>query len=207
MSYRSFLAAFCVAMSLGAANAQAPAKQGGDPPYDPSVEKVLRSRCNGDCFRQADRCRASIKEGKASAEQCDTRAVACFVACPKCVAGYKACRTNPAGAGSILSCTLGEMNCISDDRKAHENRADLIRFGGGDGKTAEAAVVIQGARNESEGIIAELYWAARALPGWRKTKQALVRRGGRVYDRILFVSPQSGRQDIYFDVTGFFGKM
>ncbi|MBI5264766.1 MAG: hypothetical protein HY852_23470 [Bradyrhizobium sp.] len=68
-------------------------------------------------------------------------------------------------------------------------------------------MVIEGARNEDEGIVAELYWASRNRPGWRKSRQSLISFNSRQMDRISFISPDGKEAAIFFDITGFFGKM
>ena len=82
----------------------------------------------------------------------------------------------------------------------------MIRFSGGDGTAVESAVVIEGARNEDEGIVAESYWASRHHFGWRKGDQSLINHVSRQFDRITYVSPEGVEAVTFFDITAFFGK-
>ena len=68
-------------------------------------------------------------------------------------------------------------------------------------------MLIEGARNEEEGIVAESYWISRNRPGWRKGDQALINGNGRQFDRIIYASPDGKQTTIFFDITSFFGKM
>lgn len=68
-------------------------------------------------------------------------------------------------------------------------------------------MVIEGARNEEEGIVAESYWASRNRFRWRKGDQALINANSRQIDRITYISPDGTQADTFFDVTAFFGKM
>lgn len=74
-----------------------------------------------------------------------------------------------------------------------------------DGLSMERAIPIT-AESSADGIPKEYAYLRRHYPGWRRTKQALLRGGGRVYDRLTIVSPTNETRDIYFDITGFFGK-
>jgi len=173
-----------------------------------STAQMLRQRCNGECLKAAQDCRAG-KE--AAPEVCDTRAILCLVACPSCAGQYPVCRKDQpeGGAGSQLSimrCTAQVMECRAEARKKAETHGP-ITFSGGDGKTQASAVVITGARNSPEGVVAELYWAWRNRPELTKTGQALINRDGRRYDLIRNKSPDGAQVELYFDITDFFGKM
>ena len=74
-----------------------------------------------------------------------------------------------------------------------------------DGLSFERAVLIE-AESSLEGVPKEYEHLRRAYPGWRRTRQVLLRQHGRVYDRLTIVSPENETRDIYFDITGFFGK-
>jgi hypothetical protein len=196
-----FACAFILA-PLAAAAQPAPA---ANPPYDPAVSRDMSARCNSACFKAADACLADPAIAPRPAV-CDTRAVACFVSCAQCVQVYSACRTDAAKPGTPNACMLRHLTCSGDTEKAARERADLITFRGGDGSSIETAVVIGGARNENEGIVSQLYWAAMRHPDWRKNGQALLRKDGRAFDRIEY-SAKDGPHRLYFDITGFFGKL
>ncbi len=75
-----------------------------------------------------------------------------------------------------------------------------------DGRSFERAILIE-ASNTREGIAAEYDHLRRFYPGWRRTRQALLRQNGRVYDELTIVSPENETRLIYFDITNFFGRM
>jgi len=84
-----------------------------------------------------------------------------------------------------------------------------IRFSGGDASSLGQAVVIQGARGETDGVAAE-YWYVAALLGkrgvdWHLGSQALFEKNGHQYDRLDIVTGQRNRQ-FYFDITAYFGR-
>lgn len=68
-----------------------------------------------------------------------------------------------------------------------------------DGSSAEAAIPVPG-------IDAEYQWLAANRPGWRPVSQALLAGArGKHYD-IITISRDGQSQDIFFDISGFFGK-
>jgi hypothetical protein len=80
-----------------------------------------------------------------------------------------------------------------------------ITFAGGDGATPATAIIIEGAAGSSDGIASEYDWIAINRPGAQVTGQALVQDGDKVYDLLTLQS--GGRtEEIYFDITGFFGN-
>ena len=173
------------------------------PAFDPAVEQGIRRSCNVDCFAALERC---LRENQASPSPCPTASITCFIGCRACVPTYRTCRT-AAAPGTHEDCLRQESSCVAEKRKNQEGRTDLIRFSGGDGGSVETAVVIEGARNEEEGIVAESYWISRNRPGWRKGDQALINANARQFDRISYTSPDGKQAVIFFDITSFFGKM
>lgn len=81
-----------------------------------------------------------------------------------------------------------------------------IRYAGGDGSSLASAVVIKGASGEFDGVQSEYVWLAQHLPGWRTVSQAVLEDGGRMYDRMTMQKSGTTRQ-VYFDITGFYGRM
>jgi hypothetical protein len=80
-----------------------------------------------------------------------------------------------------------------------------ITFAGGDGKTTETAIIILGATGEQDGVASEYEWLARNRPDAKMKSQALINDAGRVYD-LLVVTTGGKDEEIYFDITAFFGK-
>lgn len=74
-----------------------------------------------------------------------------------------------------------------------------------DGLSREGAIrIVQG--GSAEGVASQYEWLRTHYPGWRRTKQALLRHEGRVYDRLTIESPSGETRRIYFDITAVFGK-
>ncbi|TLY50796.1 MAG: adenosylhomocysteinase [Gammaproteobacteria bacterium] len=80
-----------------------------------------------------------------------------------------------------------------------------ITFAGGDGSTIEKAVVIVGA-NEMTGVSAEYDWIERHYPGYTRKNQAVASENGKMFD-LLEIEVSGKKKTLYFDITGFFGKM
>jgi hypothetical protein len=75
----------------------------------------------------------------------------------------------------------------------------------GDGSTLESAIVIN-APNEWEGIKAESTWINQNHPKWKKGRQALLHKEGKMYDQIEYTTQEGETKTIYYDITPFFGK-
>ena len=75
-----------------------------------------------------------------------------------------------------------------------------------EGSSFETAVVIH-AEHESEGVKAEYAWIGEHIPGGKSEGQALLNHGGKPYDLIHVRLPDDTVRDVYFDISGFFGKM
>ena len=75
------------------------------------------------------------------------------------------------------------------------------------GDSMETAIVID-ASNESEGVDAEYRWIREHYPNAKLGSQALLTPPtGKFYDRMEFTTPDGIKHQVYFDITGFFGKM
>lgn len=80
-----------------------------------------------------------------------------------------------------------------------------ITFSGGDGSTAATAIIIEGAAGSSDGVASEYDWIAKNRPGAEVLGQALVQDGDKVYD-LLTLRVDGREEELYFDITGFFGN-
>jgi hypothetical protein len=74
-----------------------------------------------------------------------------------------------------------------------------------DGTSIERAVVIKSEAGSAGAVASEGAWLRENYPGWRRTRQALMRRDGRRYDRIDLESPTGDKTSVYFDITDGFG--
>jgi hypothetical protein len=85
-----------------------------------------------------------------------------------------------------------------------------IRFEGGDGSSIAQAIVIRGAKGESDGVAAEYKYLEMLYgpkgDGHNVQGQALLENGGRSFDK-LDVDLKDGRTiAVFFDISDYFGK-
>jgi hypothetical protein len=80
-----------------------------------------------------------------------------------------------------------------------------ITYEGGDGTTVETAVIITGAEGSPDGVQSEYVWIEKNHPGAEVLGQALVQNGDKFYD-VITIRKGGKDTEIYFDITGFFGK-
>ena len=81
-----------------------------------------------------------------------------------------------------------------------------IQYGGGDGLSIATAVVILHAKGEDDGVRAEYHWIATHHPGWKTQGQALLQGKKGLYDKIICVKPDGKTVNVFFEISGFFGK-
>jgi hypothetical protein len=81
-----------------------------------------------------------------------------------------------------------------------------IQFGGGDGADCGRAVVIAGARHESEGVRAERWWVYSKNPGSRITSHSVSQNDGKDLETIQILTADGASRAICFDITSFFGR-
>lgn len=110
-----------------------------------------------------------------------------------------ALRGTPGPSGVVATMTRSSCRTLGD-------RPGSYRYSGGPGDRLETAVVIDGVKDDRDGISAEYLYIHRHLPGWKACGQALVNPGTRVYDRIDLENDAGGRRPIYFDITNWIGK-
>jgi hypothetical protein len=76
---------------------------------------------------------------------------------------------------------------------------------GHDGRSSSRAILVE-ADTEDVGVNTEYLWMAYHYPNRQIVSQSLVFEGGRVYD-ILEVAGRDGTsEDVYFDITSFYGS-
>ena len=86
--------------------------------------------------------------------------------------------------------------------------ASAISYAGGDGASFAGAILIKGARSESDGVAAERAYVVKFHADWdpREIDTALMENGGRDYDLSRFRGRDGAEHVLYFDITEFFGK-
>lgn len=68
-----------------------------------------------------------------------------------------------------------------------------------DGSTFERAIIVKSAKTEYN-------WIGEKYPGSQVESQALVRKNGKPYDILTFVTKEGETKVAYFDISKFFGK-
>ncbi|MGV6802525.1 MAG: hypothetical protein ACWA5L_11440 [bacterium] len=63
------------------------------------------------------------------------------------------------------------------------------------------------ANDTGRGIALENQWIEQHYPGARKVGQALTNCGRKKVDVITIITKEGNQQDVYFDITSFFGKV
>ncbi|MGL4238043.1 hypothetical protein [Tabrizicola sp.] len=99
----------------------------------------------------------------------------------------------------LFSLTAGVFLALSAAATAE------IAFKGGDGASVETAIVVLGAQGSSDGVAAEYQWIEANRPGAEVLGQALVQNGDRFYD-VITIRVGGREEDLFFDITDFFGK-
>lgn len=86
----------------------------------------------------------------------------------------------------------------------------LIKYSGS-GKSLDDPIVIEGAKNNFEGIRAEYMYIeekyGRRNVDWRLLRQALLESNNKIYDKLAIELKSGDVVEIYFDITNFFGKL
>ena len=101
----------------------------------------------------------------------------------------------------ILVCS----SCASSQREAESPSS--IRYAGGDGSSCATSIQILGAPNERAGVKAEYDWLATHRVGYSMVNQALTDCSGRNADKLTIAMPDGRQQQVFFDISDFFGKL
>ena len=75
-----------------------------------------------------------------------------------------------------------------------------------DGSSAEKAIVIH-ANSETAGVSEEYRWLKKQYPGYTLKGQGLAPINGKSYDVLTITTADGVEKVVYFDITGFFGKL
>ena len=75
-----------------------------------------------------------------------------------------------------------------------------------DGKSFETAIVIQ-EKTETPGVHAEYQWIRDHYSNYKVVRQSLSSHGKKPYDIITIEFADSTQQEIYFDISKFFGHL
>ena len=74
-----------------------------------------------------------------------------------------------------------------------------------DGSSYEKAIFIE-EKSETKGVHAEYEWIKKNYPGSKVTGQSLGYKDKKPYDVIHIETAAGDKKDIYFDISGFYGK-
>ena len=77
----------------------------------------------------------------------------------------------------------------------------------GEGSSFDKAIILMGATSSLSGVPAEYEWLRDNLSGCRKTRQLLTSHNDKMYDAISCRYSDGRSETVYFDITGFFGKI
>jgi hypothetical protein len=110
-----------------------------------------------------------------------------------------ALRGTPGPNGVVATMTPSGCRTLGD-------RPGSYRYSAGPGDRLETAIVIDGVKDDPDGVSAEYLYIYRHLPGWKACGQALLNPGTRVYDQIDLENDAGKRRPIFFDITNWIGK-
>jgi len=110
-------------------------------------------------------------------------------------------------AGISISCnSVKKAANASANNKPNSDSTPAVVHAPMDGKSFETAIVIN-KKTEKEGINAEYQWIREHYSNYHVVKQAIVYNDNKRFDIITIEIADGGIQDIYFDITKFFGHL
>src|ERR1700759_2124662 len=107
----------------------------------------------------------------------------------------------------LLLLAAGLSQACSPSKKTGSASAQTqAATGENDGSSYEKAVVMH-EKNETDGVHAEYAWLRKTYPGYTFIKQSLLMHAGKSYDMLEIKTKDGETKDVYFDISGFFGKL
>ncbi len=106
---------------------------------------------------------------------------------------------------AVVVAGCGKSNPPQAQPPKAEIASQGISYTGGDGSSLEHAIVITGAKGESDGVKAEYGWLRQHHPTYRLLRQAVRSAGERIYDQMDITTPE-GEKTVFFEITSFYGK-
>ena len=86
----------------------------------------------------------------------------------------------------------------------------MITYKGGNGLTKEEAVIILGAKDETEGVDAEYEWLEERFGkqniNWEMNDQQFIDEGDRQFDVLRIKFRDGNAKEFWFDITDFYGR-
>jgi hypothetical protein len=108
--------------------------------------------------------------------------------------------------GMRFALALALVGCGGSQQEPASPAASAVTFGGGDGSSCDAAVVVH-ASNEQDGVAAEYSWLNAHYPGAQRQGQALGECNGHPVDRLKILTSNGATRVVFFDISQYFGKM
>jgi hypothetical protein len=111
-------------------------------------------------------------------------------------------------AGMSISCNPGKKAAATASASNNPNSysSSAIAHAPEDGKSYETAVVIR-EKSETAGVHAEYQWIREHYSNYKVLGQSLANRNKKSFDVITIEFADGSKQDIYFDISGFFGHL
>ena len=115
----------------------------------------------------------------------------------------------------VLMACIVSFSCIQRGFVGKSKEREIvssITYSGGTGESPAEAIVINGARNQGDGVAAEYQFIARKhgprSTGWHLVGQTAVREKNKIIDvvEIELMGGGEGRRIYYFDASKFLGK-
>ena len=86
----------------------------------------------------------------------------------------------------------------------------MIAYKSGNGSNKEEAVIILGAKDETEGVDAEYIWLeqkyGKAEVDWEMNNQELIVEGNTQYDALGIKFPSGELKEFWFNISDFYGN-
>jgi len=111
-------------------------------------------------------------------------------------------------AGISISCNSGKKTTTSASANNNPNSVNsaAVVHAPADGKSFKTAIVIE-EKTETAGVNAEYQWIRDHYSNYKVVKQSLVSSGKKPFDVITIEYADGSKQDIYFDISKFFGHL
>jgi hypothetical protein len=105
-----------------------------------------------------------------------------------------------------ISCNSGKK--ATDQTASHANSGNDPTAGHRieDGKSFETAILIQ-EKSETPGVHAEYQWIRDHYSNYKVVQQSLADHGKKPFDIITIEFGDSTKQEVYFDISKFFGHL
>ncbi len=82
---------------------------------------------------------------------------------------------------------------------------DVLVYDNGDGTSKEKALIIFDAIDEKDGVEFEYKILEKLYPGFTTLEQSHIFEGDRVFD-LIKISANGHKREVWFDISGFYGK-